>query len=195
MQRFFSSRLNLGFVMWIALAFAALVLAVYFFQFRGALSKTSAEWANFGSYVGGTLGPVYAFMAFIIGLRTLQQAAQQARRDELLKVIQGYERDFESCVSKPVACQEPWIWGHRPSASSEINEVALRTLLVSDGVDWEGHLPDLASSLAFRVLPHGELVQDRDIFLQAHLAVEGIFRYLALYHSAGGDASPVACRP
>lgn len=174
---------------WLSIIAIFIVVGLYFFQFNDGLSHSSERWADFGSYVGGVLSPVFAFMAFALGLYTLNQTRQQNRRDELLKCIQGYERDYELCVSKPVTCESPWIWGNELDAADSIQEVALRTLLRSDGVDWELHLPQVASGLKFRVLPDGELTQDRDLFLSAHLAVEGIFRYLHLYGEAGGDAS------
>ncbi len=176
---------------WLALVLVFIVVGVYFFRFNNGLSHSSSVWADFGSYVGGVLSPVFAFMAFVLGLYTLNQARQQNRRDELLKCIQGYERDYALCVSKPVTCEAPWIWGNEIDAANNIQEVALRTLLRSDGVDWERHLPEVARSLKFRVLPDGELTQDRDLWLSAHLAVEGIFRYLNLYGEAGGDRSLV----
>ncbi|EIL88254.1 hypothetical protein UU9_13231 [Rhodanobacter fulvus Jip2] len=175
----------------LAVALACCVVALYLYQFHGDLADSSQDWANFGDYLGGTLGPLFAFLAFALGLHTINQSRQQSRRDELLKTIQGYEHDFELCVAKPVTCQAPWVWGNDFGAADKVQEVPLRTLLQSDGIDWEQHLPIVAQGLKFRVLPDGELIQDRDIWLRAHLAAEGIFRYLELYKEAGGDMSLV----
>lgn len=180
-----------GYFIWLSSACAALVVATYFFQFHGELSESSSDWANFGSYVGGVLGPLYAFLAFALGVQTLRQSSQQARRDELLKCVQGYERDFEISALKPVSCESPMIWGQGADMEHSIQEVALRTLLQSDGIDWEYHLSEVARGLKFRMLPNGEMIQDRDVWLEAYSAVEGIFRYIELYQSAGGDPSLV----
>lgn len=173
----------------VAVTTAIIVTALYFVQFHGELSINSNDWANFGSYLGGTLSPLFAFLAFVLGLCTINQSRQQARRDDLLKTIQSYERDFEVCIGKPVTCKDPWIWGNDLDAACAIQELPLRSLLYYDGIDWEQHLPDVAVSINFRILSDGELIQDRDIWLRAHLAVEGIFRYLELYKKAGGEAS------
>lgn len=174
-----------------AILIAVFVLALYFFRFHGNLSVNSQHWSDFGSYVGGTLGSLFAFLAFALSLYTLSQNRQQARRDELLKTIHSYEQDFEHYLAKPVTCEAPWVWGNDLGAASTVHEVPLRTLLQNDGVDWEQYLPIVAQGLEFRILSNGELIQDRDIWLRAHLAVEGIFRYMELYKSAGGDASLV----
>ncbi|MGS1014571.1 hypothetical protein ACVCL0_06680 [Rhodanobacter sp. UC4450_H17] len=175
----------------IAAALVCCVAALYLYQFHGGLADNSQDWANLGDYLGGTLGPLFAFLAFALGLHTINQSRQQSRRDELLKTIQGYEHDFELCAAKPVTCQAPWIWGNDFGAADNVQELPLRTLLQSEGIDWEQHLPIVAQGLKFRILPDGELIQDRDIWLRAHLAVEGIFRYLELYKEAGGDMSLV----
>lgn len=111
---------------WLAAALVIGVVGFYFFQFHDGLANTSEEWANFGSYIGGALGSVFAFMAFALGLHTLNQARQQSRRDELLKSIQGYERDFELCISKPVTCESPWIWGNDLNAATTIPDNGVR---------------------------------------------------------------------
>ena len=71
----------------------------------------------------------------------------------------------------------------------EIKEVALKTLLYSDSIDWEHYLSSLETCLNYRVLEDGELIQDRDIWLKANNAIEGIFKYLKLYEAAEGDDS------
>lgn len=166
---------------------AIIVTGLYFFQFHNGLAKNPAHWANFGDYIGGTLGPIFAFMAFVMGLLTLDQMQKQSRRDELLKCIQGYEKDFEVSISKPVTCQSPWIFGNNFESADSVKEVPLRTLLQCDGIYWEQYLPSLQNSLEFRVLSDGSLIQDRDVWLSAFSAIEGIFRYIYLYRDAGGD--------
>jgi hypothetical protein len=40
------------------------LLFPYFWTFSDKLSTDSQDWANFGTYIGGTLGPIGAFLAF-----------------------------------------------------------------------------------------------------------------------------------
>ncbi len=171
----------------VAVLAAVAALAIYFYRFHGALSADSKDWADFGTYLGGILGPIYAFLAFAVAMKTLQQMRSQSRRDEILKAIHSCEAEYERCASMPVTCTAPWIWGNDLGDAYEIKEVSLRTLLTSDGIDWEGHLPPLASGLKFRKLTDGELVQDRDVFLRAYLSLKGLNNYVLLYQAAEGD--------
>jgi len=41
-----------------------LLLGPYFYTFNYKLSANSQDWAYFGTYIGGTLGPIGAFLAF-----------------------------------------------------------------------------------------------------------------------------------
>jgi hypothetical protein len=153
-------------LMYIAAAafLAVVVIMMYFYRFHGPLSFDSRDWADFGTFVGGVLGPSYAFLAFAVGIRTLQQMQRQSRRDEILRAIHNCEAEYERCAAMPVTCTAPLIWGNGLDDAKDITEVALRTLLSSDGVDWEDHLTQLCSGLRFRQLPSGELIQDRDVF-------------------------------
>ena len=178
-------------VLWISGALALVVVGPYIFRFHSGLPHDPKTWADFGTYIGGTLGPIYAFLAFLVGLLTLQQIRNQNRREEILKTIQAYENDFEIYASKPVSCNQPWIWGNDPGAARQISEVSLRTLLFYDGIDWEHHLSEIFGGLKFRVLPDGELVQDRDLWLRAHMAIEGLFHHLDRYRESGGEQSLV----
>jgi hypothetical protein len=41
-----------------------LLLGPYFLTFNGQFSNNAQDWAHFGTYIGGTLGPIGAFLAF-----------------------------------------------------------------------------------------------------------------------------------
>lgn len=45
-----------------------IMLSLYFIQFNvydlPLLSNSQGDWASFGSYASGTLGPIFAFLAF-----------------------------------------------------------------------------------------------------------------------------------
>ena len=177
--------------------FAAALLAVaalvpYLYMFRAGLSASSQDWSNFGSYVGGTLGPIYALLAFAAGVQTILDNRHQAVRQSLLATVQRYEGDFEEACTRTVSCESPWVWGNMPNDTHSMKMVAFRTLLYSDPLDWEQHLPPLVVGHGFQVLPSGEISQDREVVLQAQLAIDGLFKYLAMYKAAGGDKALVS---
>lgn len=165
------------------------VLGFYFYKFHGPLSESSQDWANFGTYIGGILGPAYALLAFIGLLETLKQSQLQRELEGLLHTIQQFEKELNYCCSLTVTCDSPWIWGGDMFGSSEIKELPLRTLLESDSIDWEFHLVYLRDGLVFRKQNDGTLFQDRDIWMKAKLATEGLFRNLELYNLKGGENS------
>lgn len=173
--------------LYIALIASVIVLVIYFYRFNGPLSSKPEDWSSFGGYVGGVLGPLYAFLAFIGLLETLRQSRIQRELEGLLHGIQQFEKDLNYCLSLTVTCDSPWIWGNDFDASSDIKDLPLRTLLESDSIDWEVHLTELRDGLAFRRQQDGTLFQDRDIWLKAKLAAEGLFGYLEVYKSKGGE--------
>ncbi|RYY85708.1 MAG: hypothetical protein EOO15_16320 [Chitinophagaceae bacterium] len=185
-------RNQLAVILVAALLIAGGVMAPYFYSFHGALAGNSQEWSNFGSYVGGTLGPLYALLAFGAGVQALLDNRQQSTRQSLLGAIQRYEADFEACCGRMVTCSQPWIWGNLPSETFSVTQISLRTLLNSDSIDWEQHLWPLVLGHGFQILDTGEVLQDREILWQASQAVEGIFAYLSMYELAGGDIALVA---
>jgi hypothetical protein len=179
----------LRFALIFAGALACVVLAPYFAKFSGELSTSSDDWSNFGSYVGGTLGPAFALLAFVAGIQTFVESRESAKRMSLLATIHRYEADFDAACARTVTCESPWVWGKDPDQTSQITKVALRTLLHSDTIDWEQYLPSLVLGHDFQVLPSGEISQDREVILHAQSAVEGIFEYLALFREAGGEGT------
>lgn len=185
-----SHHLRNALILAVLLSFA--VLTPYFVTFGGSLSTSSQDWADFGSYAGGTLGPGFAFLAFIAGVQTLIDNRDTSRRHSLLATIDRFERDFDAACCRTVTCQSPWIWGKGPSDSIGITKVALRTLLYSDTVDWETYLPPLVTGHEFQVLESGEISQDREVIRSAQMAVDGIYEYLSLYREIGGEDSIVA---
>jgi hypothetical protein len=71
------NRTLLTFIILTVLAFLS-VLLPYGCAFSTHISENSQDWANFGSYVGGTLSPIIATLAlFGLGLTIFQQKQQQ----------------------------------------------------------------------------------------------------------------------
>lgn len=163
------------------------VVGVYFYNFHGSLSDSPQDWANFGGYIGGVLGPLFAFLAFAGLLETLRQSRLQRELEGLLHTIRQFENELNYCKSLVVTCDSPWVWGSNWGSATDINELPLRTLLESDSIDWERHLEELRDGLSFRRQSDGTLFQDRDIWLKAKLAIEGLFDRLERYRSKGGE--------
>lgn len=182
---------KLSFVLACAFVLALVTLSPYFYKFRGVLSNNSQEWSNFGSYLGGTLGPVYALLAFVAGVQTLLDNRQQATRQSLLWALQRYEADFEVCCSRTVTCVRPWVSGNLPSETFAVKRVVLRTLLYSNAIDWQEHLWRLIESDGFQILENGEISHDQEVILQSTLAIDGIFSYLKMFESADGEPSMI----
>jgi len=172
----------------VATVLAVAAVAPYFYVFDGPYSQSSQDWANFGGYVGGTLGPLYAILAFAAAAQAILDSRQQAARQALLMAIQRYETEFDFVCARTVTCKAPWVWGNSPKGTTGLESVSLRTLLYSDSIDWQRHLWPLITGNGFRVLSTGEISQDREVVFAAQCALDGISKYLALYESAGGDA-------
>lgn len=177
----------------------ATVLLLYFFKFGGSLSSDAERWGQFGDYVGGILNAIFGLLAFLAILLTIRLQLQElrenrleTRRAELQRVIQSLGTDLQTVLAKPVTCETPWIWGNRPEASAGIREVPLRTLLLSDGIDWKRYLAELQTSTKFRLSQAGELVQDRDVWLQAYSGLDTLMRVLEEYQRIGGQESLVS---
>lgn len=175
--------------LWLAAIATLLVVGIYFYNFHGTLSGAPQDWASFGGYIGGVLGPFYPFLAFIGLLETLRQSRLQRELEGILHTLHKFEKDLNYCAGLSVTCDSPWIWGNELDAASDVKELPLRTLLESDSIDWEQHLKELRDGLVFRMQSDGTLFQDRDIWLKAKLAAEGLFDLLELYWSKGGEQS------
>ena len=176
-----------------------LVVAFYFHEFRGAVSSDSAAWGHFGDYVGGTLNATFGLLAFLAVLYALHLQQMELRenrlglqRAELLRAIQGLDTDLQSILDTPVSCDQPWIWGNDFDSSRDIKAVPLRTLLLSDALDWEQYLGELRDSTDFRLSIAGEVIQDRDVWLRANNSLRQLMKTLDDLQALGGDESLVS---
>ncbi|QLE78505.1 hypothetical protein FLM55_01595 [Francisella sp. Scap27] len=171
----------------VAVFVSSFVIGIYFYNFHSHLSKSTQDWANFGTYVGGILGPFYALLAFVGLLETIRQSKLQRELEGLLLTITNLEKDFNYWASLAVTCDSPLIWGNKNNVSSDIKEVPLRTLLEGDSIDWEPYLKNLRESLSFRFQKNGVLYQDRDIWLKAKLTISSLFACLEIYKYKCGE--------
>lgn len=74
--------------------FVIFIITLYFNQFSVRLSPDQSDWAGFGSYIGGTLGTVFAFSSFWILFYTFGSQQKQAKNNELQK----FETTFHSLL-------------------------------------------------------------------------------------------------
>ena len=83
---------------------ATLAVAVYVFTFGPnsgfSLSPTDGAWSNFGSYIGGVLGPVFSFLAFAGVLLTVWLQAQQLDESRAQANLQEIQRVLSSLATR-----------------------------------------------------------------------------------------------
>lgn len=74
-----SSKLLKYLALIVAFAVAATLGAfvAYFWQFHGALSYDQTRWGEFGSFLGGTLGPILSFLALMALVLTVALQSRQ----------------------------------------------------------------------------------------------------------------------
>lgn len=99
---------NILLVLAVLLATAAIGLYVYKFAFPNnfELSSNLETWSHFGGYVGGVLGPIFAFLAFIGVLATVHlqhrqivQMKKQSHIDELQRLISGISTRIDDALN------------------------------------------------------------------------------------------------
>ncbi|TXI49498.1 MAG: hypothetical protein E6Q50_06450 [Lysobacter sp.] len=98
-----------------ALLGTAIIVApalIYFLLggFNGPLSKTPSDWAAFGDYIGGVMGPLLSFLTAILLLITLQQQAESneiAREEQLasrhIRMLHDLLNQIEVLLAESVA--------------------------------------------------------------------------------------------
>lgn len=88
--------------------FLVFVAGTYFYNFRGPLEKSADKWGQFGDFIGGTLNPVFGFLALIallstiaiqvrelrISTRELRNSAQALAAQNLTLRQQNFETSF-----------------------------------------------------------------------------------------------------
>lgn len=86
-----------------AAALAIIVVAIGFYAYflHGPVSRSGQEWANFGSYLGGAVGPALSLLSILALLITIRQQARtflkaedRARADQHIRALDGYLADL-----------------------------------------------------------------------------------------------------
>jgi uncharacterized membrane protein len=97
---------------------AALAIGAYVAVFAPgsdySLSRSDGNWSNFGSYVGGVLGPAFAFLAFVAVLVTvwlqakqLEHTKKQAQLEELQRVVAAVSKIIDDLLAQPAGSASP----------------------------------------------------------------------------------------
>jgi hypothetical protein len=81
---------------WLTLLVAVVVLvmvasiALYRYQFGGLLAVHSSEWSNFGSYIGGVLGPMVSLVTLFAVLKTvyMQREMLNTQKSEFTAMVE-----------------------------------------------------------------------------------------------------------
>lgn len=84
-------------------ALTALDLSLYIFKFAPGqwwtISSNTEDWARFGEFVGGTLGPAFALLAFGAALFTISEQGRQASLEELQRLIFSMHEGLNKLLS------------------------------------------------------------------------------------------------
>lgn len=117
----------------------AVLLGTYFDTFSGKLSVDSQDWANFGTYIGGTLGPIGAFLAFWGLMQQNKMYRENAEIERLMAKLTLLDSDILILTEKCFVTFDEWkiknninplsyIYG----AENENKTMYLATLLTTD---------------------------------------------------------------
>lgn len=150
-------------------------------DFRG-LSNNANDWATFGSYIGGTVGPIAALLAFGAALLSIRQQQQQNREqqqqnklNELLKLINAEVNSIQQLLMSSTSHSVPVA---PPSTltddSLSINLNHFGYFLIHDGSRLHSDFESFITKEKFK------LFQLREGFIN-------LCRLMDIYESNGGD--------
>jgi hypothetical protein len=127
MDKLFRTLLNIGVL---AFAITAGAFALRFAPGARGFSQNPTDWADFGAYLGGTLGAVFGLLAFIGVLITVYQQRTaldlqraQSNRDELQSLISAVSKVADGVLGKAPAAL-PEIGPQKPEHKIEAVTVA-----------------------------------------------------------------------
>ncbi|WP_165725960.1 putative phage abortive infection protein [Pseudoalteromonas sp. SA25] len=81
-----------------AIGFAGLIFGLYFNNFSGEFSASQSDWGSFGSYIGGTIGAVFALLSFLALVYTvcLQRKELKLAIEALNTSADAHEQQVEN---------------------------------------------------------------------------------------------------
>lgn len=166
---------------------AVVLLYVYAFG-RDTLSHLPSDWAEFGEYVGGTLGAVYGFLAFIGVLVTIRIQQSQSNLDELQRLLASEAERIDAMLDSDPRQPDPIFRELRGDAGNTVRSLLELGAAVAISRDSK-RVPDERR--------REELIQNstRQIKLETRILngeFEQFAELLVQYLSAGGNRVVVA---
>jgi hypothetical protein len=179
---------------------ALLVHGAYLYELGSPqLSASSEEWANFGDYVGGTLGTYFSFFAFIgvvatlmLQQRQLEQIQRQAKLDEIQRYLAYASSKVDALLQQqprtaPEAL-ERMLRGKAAPASLHNMLFAAVNLRLSENTGMQPQaaalaLRDLVKSLRFETAPLIVELHQLATGLDSYARQGGSIEIIALYHN------------
>ena len=83
-----------------------ILLGPYFFTFNGQFSNNAQDWAHFGTYIGGTLGPIGAFLAFWGLIQQNKMYRENAEAEHLRGKLASLDSEILSITTKCCGTKE-----------------------------------------------------------------------------------------
>jgi uncharacterized membrane protein len=77
-----------------------LLAGLYFYRFPSGLSEHPSDWAVFGDYLGGVLGPILAFASFIVVLMSLYENRIQAAEERRARSVETSMKAFTGLIER-----------------------------------------------------------------------------------------------
>lgn len=109
-------------IIFLAFIFILFIFHSYWSHFHsGELSNKTIDWANFGSYFGGTLSPILAFFSFLALCYTINLQNKQLQISEKTQTIQRFEGLFAYMASELSRMQ------------GNLNELSIQNILRRSG--------------------------------------------------------------
>ncbi len=74
------------------------ITAGLFFMFVGpgkVLSPNGSDWANFGSYFGGVVAPIFSFLSILLLVFTVGHQSDEAQKLDLLRYVSRTDEEIE----------------------------------------------------------------------------------------------------
>lgn len=146
--------------------------ALYFYIFipasNYALSAEHAAWASFGSYFGGTIGPIISGFAFIgiwktykLQRQQLQQANDQRKSEDIQRLIASTSERIDSILKHPVDLIRIISGGKQRSEVYDIEKtISLLNAINKDrSHQLRNKIPDLKMEIAIQI---AQIVDDAD---------------------------------
>jgi hypothetical protein len=162
------------------------------------LSGNSEEWANFGDYVGGTLGTYFSFFAFMgvlatlmLQQRQLEQVQRQSKLDEIQRYLAYASSKVDALLQQPPRTApevlERMLRGKAPPATLHNMLFAAVNLRLGENTG----MPQQAAALALRDLVKSLRFETTPLIVELHQLATGLDTYAgqggsveiaALYH-------------